>query len=133
MKRITIEIGPQMEELLLQFLHTDTMDTNRPIVIVYDKKNVCTKCDPACDGKECSEHDEIAFFFSLEEARKYKVYQRHNLRDPYIFAHSPGYSNNGDWIPFYDLLQSIAEKVERGDSVVPQETEEKQSRGNISL
>jgi len=113
MRNISIDISERLEELLTQFHHTDTMATNRPIFIVRDILDHCENCDPECDGERCMEHVNRSFHFSLEEAKKYLTYQGHNLSDPYIFGHSPGYANGGDYIPFYDLLKSIAEKLER--------------------
>lgn len=116
LKSVTVDITPSLEQLLLQFLHTDTMATNRPIFIVRDRVSICMACDPECDGKRCISERDIAFFFSKEEARKYRRYQRHNLNDPYIMAHSPGYGNEGDYEPFYDLLRCVAKKLERSVS-----------------
>ncbi|MEL6661234.1 MAG: hypothetical protein AAFR36_32610 [Bacteroidota bacterium] len=34
-----------------------------------------------------------AFFFTRKGAEDYMEYQRHNLTNPYIYVHSPGYAN----------------------------------------
>lgn len=127
MKIVSIEITPKVEALLTQFLHTDTMGTNRPIFIVRDRLDHCEDCDPDCDGERCKEHVDKSFHFSLEEARRYRNYQKHNLSDPYIYAQSPGYSNDGDFIPFYDLLRTVARSLERSEYHVSKETQEEQS------
>lgn len=52
-------------------------------------------------------YDTAAYFFTLEEAKKYLKYQSHNLNRPRIYTVGGGYGNNGDYEPFYDLLMSI--------------------------
>lgn len=61
---------------------------------------------------EIQSYRTAAYFFSEEEAKRYIKYQGHNLNHPRTYAAGPGYSNNGDWDPFYKLLCSIAEKCE---------------------
>lgn len=93
-------ISDRLDQLLRQFYHTDTMSTIMPVLIVRDREG------SSAEGKD------IAFFFSNEEAERYKGYQAHNLTDPYVYAASPGYSNMGDWNYFYILLRMIAKKSE---------------------
>lgn len=50
------------------------------------------------------EYIPVAYFFILDEAKRYLKYQAHNLRSPRVYTHSAGYSNCGDFIPFRDLL-----------------------------
>lgn len=95
---VKLKISPRLAELLTQFLHTDNLATHNPIFIVQ--------------SREGNEWRNAAYMFSLEEARRYIAYQRHNLTDPRVFAESPGYSNDGDWDPFYEFLQATAMKCE---------------------
>lgn len=52
-----------------------------------------------------------AFFFIREEAVKYMNRQKHNLHKPRVFSYSPGYSNDGDYHHFYELLMLLGEKL----------------------
>lgn len=61
------------------------------------------------------EYDTIAYFFILENAREYIKYQGHNLTDPKTFTVSGGYSNKGEYEPFYDLLMSIGTQLLGGE------------------
>lgn len=56
----------------------------------------------------------VAYFFTLEEARKYAKYQAHNLKNPRIYTVGAGYGNKGDYEPFFDLLMSIGTELLRG-------------------
>jgi hypothetical protein len=53
----------------------------------------------------------IAFFFILEEARRYIKYQGHNLRDPRTFTFSAGYGNEGEYQHFWRLLLDIGKQL----------------------
>lgn len=54
---------------------------------------------------------DIAFFFILSEAKRYIEYQGHNLNNPRTYSYGPGYANHGEYEHFYDLLQSIGNKL----------------------
>lgn len=56
-----------------------------------------------------------AYFFILSEAREYIKYQAHNLGTARTMTVSMGYSNNGEYEPFYDLLMGIGEQLNKGD------------------
>lgn len=56
-------------------------------------------------------YEDVALFFILDEARKYKQYQGHNLCEPRTYTKSPGYSNGGDFVPFRNLLMSIGKQL----------------------
>jgi hypothetical protein len=100
--KLTIEVNDRQAELLRQFYTrhngcaNDNMGTYKPLHIVQSTSQ---------DG---TYHD-IAYFFTLAEARRYISYQNHNLRTPRIYTVGPGYSNSGDWEPFYDALQALGE------------------------
>ena len=110
MKTITIDISTNLETLLKQFLHTDTMGTRTPLFIVQDYDGPKSKRNNLISEKNWRD---VAYFFSKEEAKRYMAYQGHNLKFPRIFGKGPGYSNDGDWEPFYELLKGIAEKAEQ--------------------
>lgn len=99
MKQITIEVTEKLEGLLIQFLNTDIMGTKTPIFVVQDTRWLS------------EEYDDIACFFSKEEAKKYLQYQKHNLNAPRIYAKYPGHNNEGDFGPFYNLLRDIAKQL----------------------
>ena len=111
LREVIIEITDKQEQLLKQFIQTDTLATNRPVFIVQEWEG---------DGKPSVFNGpgwrNVAYFFSQEEARRYTEYQKHNLELPRIYAQSPGYNNEGDWQPFYDLLLSIGQLLNKKTS-----------------
>lgn len=52
-------------------------------------------------------YEPVAFFFILDEAKRYIEYQGHNLCHPKTYTYGPGYSNKGDYEHFYCLLLRI--------------------------
>ena len=56
-------------------------------------------------------YDTVAYFFILDEAKRYIEYQRHNLNHPRTFTVSSGYSNYGDFDHFWNLLFGIGEQL----------------------
>lgn len=57
----------------------------------------------------------VAYFFILDEAKRYIEYQRHNLRSPRTYTYSAGYANYGDFVPFRNLLLSMGSKLLEGE------------------
>ncbi|WP_283747657.1 hypothetical protein [Bacillus thuringiensis] len=57
-----------------------------------------------------------ANFFIKPQAEDYMEYQAHNLNEPRIYAKGPGYANDGDFIPFRNLLFSIGSELIKGDT-----------------
>ncbi|MBO5008588.1 MAG: hypothetical protein J6D26_07115 [Clostridia bacterium] len=54
----------------------------------------------------------VAFFFILDEAKRYKNdYQSHNCRDCRIYTYSMGYSNYGDLPVFRELLLKMGKRL----------------------
>lgn len=49
----------------------------------------------------------VAFFWILDEAKKYMEYQGHNLRAPRTYTMGPGYANRGGYSEFWDLLYQL--------------------------
>lgn len=56
-------------------------------------------------------YENVAYFFIRDEAKDYMRYQSHNLISPRIYTFGPGYSNCGDYVPFWNLLMSIGQKL----------------------
>lgn len=63
-------------------------------------------------------YEPVAYFFVLEEAKRYMEYQSHNLTDPRVNCYGAGYANYGDYHHFYQLLMSI------GTQLIKEEVEE---------
>lgn len=63
------------------------------------------------------DYEPVAFFFILDEAKRYIEYQRHNLTKPRTYTYSSGYANHGEFNHFRDLLLSMGQKLnkEEGD------------------
>lgn len=60
---------------------------------------------------EKEHYKDVAFFFILKEAKNYIHYQGHNLKEPRTYSDSPGYSNQGEYEHFYDLLLRMGQKL----------------------
>lgn len=60
------------------------------------------------------DYEDVAFFFILEEARRYMKYQSHNLKEPRTYTFSAGYANDGEYHHFWELLFSIGERLNKG-------------------
>lgn len=58
----------------------------------------------------------VAPFFILDEAKRYLEYQKLNLIEPRIFTYSSGYANYGDYEHFWDLLMTIGQQLNKGNS-----------------
>lgn len=56
-------------------------------------------------------YEPVAFFFILDEAKRYMKYQGHNLNNPRTYTYGPGYSNCGDYEHFYSLLMKIGKQL----------------------
>ncbi|QSF43415.1 hypothetical protein [Paenibacillus tianjinensis] len=61
-------------------------------------------------------YEPVAFFFILDEAKRYIKYQGHNLTKPRTYTYSSGYSNNGDFNHFRDLLLNMGDKLNKDDN-----------------
>ncbi len=59
-------------------------------------------------------YEPVAYFFILEEARRYIEYQRHNLCNPRTYTYSCGFANHGEYEHFWDLLFSIGKMLNEG-------------------
>lgn len=106
MREITIKITEEQEKSLKLFAAKhhegapDNLATRHPLFIVQSRKD--------------DEYRNVAYFFILEEARKYTKYQSHNLVAPKIYGEWAGYSNDGEYHHFYTLLLSIGKQLNEG-------------------
>lgn len=85
---------------------------------IFDYNDYFEAYGIAADIIKCSvdiEYETKAYFFTLGNAREYIKYQAHNLNEPRIYTVGCGYSNKGEYEPFYDLLMSIGTKLIGGD------------------
>lgn len=53
----------------------------------------------------------VAFFWILDEAKKYLKYQGHNLCSPRTYTMGPGYAHRGGYAEFWDLLFNLGVKL----------------------
>jgi hypothetical protein len=60
---------------------------------------------------EREEWKDIAYFFILEEARKYIKYQSHNLKKPRTYTLHCGYGNVGEYHHFWELLFGLGKML----------------------
>jgi hypothetical protein len=56
-------------------------------------------------------YENVAFFFILNEARRYLKYQAHNLKEARIYGYSAGYANEGEYHHFWELLYTLGEQL----------------------
>lgn len=63
-------------------------------------------------------YENVAFFLILEEAKNYMKYQSHNLREPRTYSYSAGYSNEGEYHHFWNLLFALGEKLNAESNMV---------------
>lgn len=93
--------------------YTDVYDTERNIIRVnnYWDYFKAYGIESVAIAWEEEEYEDAAFFFILEEARRYIKYQGHNLKEPRIYSFSAGYGNEGEYHHFYDLLLRLGEKL----------------------
>lgn len=82
---------------------------------IYDENDYCEAY--GIDGSNVHKtyvgyyYETVAFFFIREEAERYMKYQGHNLTSPRVYTYGPGYSNCGDYVPFWNLLMNIGQKL----------------------
>lgn len=58
-------------------------------------------------------YENVAYFFIKDEANEYIEYQKHNLIAPRVYTFSPGYANCSEYIPFWNLLLNIGQKLNK--------------------
>lgn len=63
-------------------------------------------------GKQVYSYEPVAYFFILDEAIRYKDnYQKHNCDNCRIYTHALGYSNQGDFPVFWNLLMRLGQML----------------------
>jgi len=60
-------------------------------------------------------YDTVAIFWTLDEAKLYMVYQKHNLCHPRTYTISGGYANKGEYEHFWDLLYDLGCQLNQRD------------------
>ena len=66
----------------------------------------------AYSGRFVEHYQPIAFFFTLDEAKRYKnEYQKHNCADCRTYTYSLGYDNRGDMPVFRALLMRLGQEL----------------------
>ena len=122
---LTIEVTEKQAEFLKQFADNhypgakDNLGTHNPIHVVQSYvESPCkdcpdfTTCAPECGVQDDEgEYKNVAYFFTLKNAKEYIKYQGHNLYKPRTYSYSPGYDNRGEYDHFYDLLISIGRQL----------------------
>ncbi|MFA6105898.1 MAG: hypothetical protein WC725_04915 [Patescibacteria group bacterium] len=94
--RISIEITNRQAELLKQFATSNNMATRDPIVQIINND---TKLP-------------VAYFFTVEEARRVFKLRRYAYTNHSIYLDAPGEgTEDSDWTHFYQLLKYIATNI----------------------
>ena len=85
-------------------------------ICVYDYKDYFKAYGVnACICSRVYEWQTVSYHFTLAEAKRYMEYQKHNLTDPRTYTVSGGYSNKGDYEPFWDLLMAMGTQLLAGE------------------
>ena len=82
-------------------------------VFITDEKEYCKAYGiEAFSGSYVKYTEPVAFFFILDEAKRYKnEYQSHNCSDCRIYTYGLGYSNKGDVPSFRALLLRMGQQL----------------------
>lgn len=86
--------------------------------VIFDEEDYFKAYGVTLHIEKCSviiDYETRAYFFILENAKKYLEYQGHNLNEPRTYTAYFGYGNKGEYEPFYDLLMSIGDQLLGGD------------------
>lgn len=88
------------------------LDKASELMKTTDIENVFAMFDLDADVyTRISHYRPVAFFFVRDRAKEYVKYQAHNLCEPRIFTYAGGYSNDGEFKSFYDMLMHIGNKL----------------------
>jgi len=60
-------------------------------------------------------YETVAYFFILDEAKRYMKYQGHNLANPRTYTVGAGYDNEGEYHHFWKLLFNLGKKLNLED------------------
>lgn len=93
--------------------YTTIEDANGDDVYIHDELTYIKAhgIDTVYEAYEMTEWVDEAFFFILDEARKYQNYQYHNLGVSRVFTYSMGYDNRGDLPVFRDMLLAMGKQL----------------------
>lgn len=110
---MTVELSEAQERFLKLFAKNqaegseDNKGTRSPLHIV--QKRYTKEC--AEEGEVVYYYSDVAYFWILEEARRYVQYQRHNLDHARIYTVAAGYGNEGEYEHFYSLLMKMGQQL----------------------
>lgn len=107
---------------LIDALREDTPDLPDYDDVKYEEVNgteIWSRADyikafdiTAYEGRIVESHQPVAFFFILDEAKRYKNdYQSHNCSNCRIYTYSLGYSNYGDLPVFREMLLKMGKEL----------------------
>lgn len=82
------------------------IDVNGIEQVIVDEKDYLEAYGIDNYYKVCLEYyyQDVAYFFILDEAKKYMQYQKHNLDHPRTYTVGGGYANKGEYHHFWKLL-----------------------------
>ncbi|MGX5629189.1 hypothetical protein [Bacillus thuringiensis] len=96
--------------------YTDVVSVNGKIIFVsdlYEYFEVYGIKDELAMAWVETEWEDEAFFFILDEAKRYQKYQAHNLGRSRIYTYSAGYDNRGDFVHFRNLLMKMGQELNK--------------------
>ncbi len=106
-----IEARKKKGELLPYFDEVDLEWVNE-VFVTNDNEYVKAYNLNVYRGRNIISYHPVAFFFILEEAKRYRDgYQKHNCDDCRIYTYSLGYSNQGDMPVFRELLMHMGQML----------------------
>ncbi|CDQ41925.1 hypothetical protein [Virgibacillus salexigens] len=88
-----------------------TADGQEKLIIDYDDYFEAYDIELRAIAWKDYEWKYVASFFILDEAKRYMKYQSHNLCEPRTYTWHPGYQNQGDFVPFRNLLMKIGTQL----------------------
>jgi hypothetical protein len=95
----------------IQYTEVHDKDGNAVWICDYSDYFEVYGVEPVVFAWEEEDYEDVAFFFILEEARRYIKYQGHNLKEPRTYTYDAGYSNEGEYHHFWDLLFKLGEQL----------------------
>ena len=96
--------------------YTDVVSVNGKMIFVsdlYEYFEVYGIKDELAMAWVETEWENEAFFFILDEAKRYQKYQAHNLGRSRIYTYSAGYDNTGDFVHFRNLLMKLGQELNK--------------------
>jgi hypothetical protein len=123
MTTITIELTEQQKHFLKLFAANhypgaeDNLATHKPMHVVQTDNRPYVDPEFKDLVPNVPQYRNVAYFFILEEAKRYMQYQGHNLISPRTYTFSSGYDNRGEYEHFWDLLLAIGKMLNENAGV----------------